>query len=206
MRSCNETPKNGDSRRLQPENLPIFCKSCKIQLGVLSDQTSVSLFKWQVSVKQRIDTVTKGLPNLSHCFSAMLIATMARSGCSKSIILPMKHRDQPDQNIPYEVSKPGSLLYIWVFNKNIAFSSTEEPRSPLLAVKVFYRMVSQEEADKLLDSMTSDVQDITLPIDAINKILQTLNRSNSFLPKKDRQLMDWNVGLLEKWDDRANNW
>lgn len=62
-------------------------------------------------------------------------------------------------------------------------------------------MVSQTEADKLLDSMTSDVQDINLPADAISEVLDTLNRSNGFLPPSNRLFKEWKVGLLEKWDE-----
>lgn len=99
-----------------------------------------------------------------------------------------------------EIDKPPSLLNIWVFNGNIAFSSTAEPKSPLSAVKLLYRLVSQEDADKMLDSMTSDVQDITLPVDAINTVASILAKSNSLVPESDRYFKEWAVGLIEKWD------
>ncbi|KAI1106994.1 ubiquitin-conjugating enzyme E2-binding protein [Jackrogersella minutella] len=181
-------------------NLPVLCESCKSQIGVFNEQdSSVSLFKWKVHVDEQTSRGFDKSPNLSHCISAMLLATMARSGCSKSIILPMK-QDQSAQNEPQPDKITQSLLNIWVFNSNISFSSTEETRSPIKAVKVFYRMVSRDEADKLLDSMTSDVQDITLPADAIGKVIDILGSSNTLLPQSDRQLKEWKVGLLEKWD------
>ncbi|KAI2636922.1 ubiquitin-conjugating enzyme E2-binding protein [Hypomontagnella submonticulosa] len=197
----NRTSENGETQNLQPANLPIFCKSCGNQLGVLNDQgSSASLFKWQVYVDERAPGGIGRSPSLAHCISAMLLATMARSGCSKSIILPMKVQDQPAQTASETNGTAPSLLNLWVFNSNITFSSTKEAKSPIKAIKVFYRMVSQEEADKMLDSMTSDVQDITLPGNAIEQVSEILSNSNHLLPESDRQLKNWQVSLLEKWD------
>ncbi|KAI1386211.1 ubiquitin-conjugating enzyme E2-binding protein [Hypoxylon trugodes] len=193
--------KNGESA--QTDDRPIFCSSCKNQLGVLNDQeASISLFKWQIQVDEQAQGITTP-PRLSHCISAMLLATMARSGCSKSIILPMKSQDQPvkDDSEANGLTKP--LLNIWVFNNNITFSSTEEANSPVQAVKVFYRMVSQSQADTLLDSMTSDVQDITLPTDAIEKVIDILRSSNQLLPQGGRKLGEWTIGLVEKWNGKG---
>ncbi|KAI1412148.1 ubiquitin-conjugating enzyme E2-binding protein [Hypoxylon sp. FL1857] len=199
--TCDNEHKDGEAHHLRAENLPYFCQSCKSQVGVLNDQgTSVSLFKWQIHVNERAHQTPHALPGLPHCLSAMLIATMARSGCSKSIILPIKLQDQQVQDESQANETTESLLNIWVFNSNITFSSTEEARSPIPAVKVFYRMVTQAEADKLLDSMTSDVQDIYLPADAIQKVVDILTSSNHVSPQNDRQLKNWKVGLLEKWD------
>ncbi|KAI0152235.1 ubiquitin-conjugating enzyme E2-binding protein [Hypoxylon sp. NC0597] len=196
----NETPEDGEAHHSPAENRPIFCQSCGSQLGILNDQgTSVSLFKWQVQVNEESHRSSSEPPRLSHCMSAMLLATMARSGCSKSIILPLKVQDQKTQDDSQANGTTKSLLNIWVFNSNITFSSTEEARSPIQAVKVFYRMITQAEADKLLDSMTSDVQDIYLPADAIRKVIDILSSSNHVLPQNDRQFKEWKVGLLEKW-------
>ncbi|KAI1470414.1 ubiquitin-conjugating enzyme E2-binding protein [Daldinia caldariorum] len=203
LQSQNELEvEDTNSRSLQPENIPVSCVSCKNQLGILNGQGSaVTLFKWQVYVDERIPRGPDSSPNLVHWVSAMLLATMARSGCSKSILLPMKLKDSPAQSVSQTNEASQSLLNIWVFN-NISFSSTGEPRSPIKAVKVFYRMVSQGEADKLLDSVVSDVQDITLPADAIEKVKGILNSNNQLLPQSDRQFKEWKVSLLEKWEGK----
>ncbi|KAI0900013.1 ubiquitin-conjugating enzyme E2-binding protein [Annulohypoxylon nitens] len=201
-----ETSRNGVSQFPSIESLPVSCNACKTQLGVLNDQdSSISLFKWEVHVNEQIQRDIDSSPTLSHCISAMLLATMARSGCSKSIILPMRSQGQLVQSTSEEDRKTPSLLNIWVFNSNITFSSTKEARSPIKAVKVFYRMVSQDEADKLLDSMISDVQDITLPADTTKKVVDILISSNSLSPPKDGQLKGWKVGLLAKWDGKGHS-
>ncbi|KAI0109510.1 ubiquitin-conjugating enzyme E2-binding protein [Nemania sp. FL0031] len=181
----------------------LHCNSCKTRLGVRNDQAqSVSIFKWQVLVKQKSANIPELSPSLAQCVSAMLLATMARSGCSKSILLPMRGLSFDDSK-PEHAANVRDLLNIWVFNANITFSSTEAPISPITAVKVFYRRVTQEEADKMLDSITSDVQDISLPFEAITTIAELLNKSNAFVPETDRKFKEWTVGLLEKWDGES---
>ncbi|KAF2968579.1 hypothetical protein GQX73_g4954 [Xylaria multiplex] len=184
----------------------LHCTSCRTQLGVRNDQAlSASIFKWQVVVKQQNQNPLESSPSLAQCVSAMLLATVARSGCSKSVLLPIKSKN----NAPLDGSKfeNGSqvqgVLQIWVFNANITFSSTKASRSPIDAVKVFYRIVSQEEADIMLESITSDVQDISLPSEAITTILGLLNESNSLVPESDRKFKEWTVGLLERWDGKG---
>lgn len=108
-------------------------------------------------------------------------------------------KSDPELSVSDQGVEPRSLLNIWVFNGNITFSSTGELKSPRKAVKVLYRLVSQEEADKMLDSMTSDVQDITLPTDAIDGVMGILENSNSLIPDTDRYFKEWTVGLIEKW-------
>ncbi|KAI1660834.1 ubiquitin-conjugating enzyme E2-binding protein [Daldinia decipiens] len=198
----NETPENGEPRNLHPENISISCVSCKNQLGILNELgAAVTLFKWQVYVDEQIPRGPDNSPNLFHWVSSILLATIARSGCSKSILLPMKLKDQPMQDVSQVNGTSQSLINIWVFN-NISFSSTREGRSPMKAIKVFYRMVSQDEADKLLDSMMSDVQDITLPAEAIEKVKDILDSNNFLLPQSDRQFKEWKVSLLEKWEGK----
>ncbi|KAI0904708.1 ubiquitin-conjugating enzyme E2-binding protein [Ustulina deusta] len=183
--------------------ITLHCTSCKTQLGVRSDETSsVSIFKWQVVAKQQNRNIPESYPNLAQCVSAMLLATMARSGCSKSVLLPIKAQTSLslDSSKPEDSNQVQDLLNIWVFNTNITFSSTEAPASPTNAAKVFYRIVSQEEADKMVESITSDVQDISLPSEAIARIAGLLQKSNCFVPESDRKFKQWTVGLLEKWN------
>ncbi|KAI1775274.1 ubiquitin-conjugating enzyme E2-binding protein [Hypoxylon cercidicola] len=194
----DEVPKSEQSNALRAENSPVFCASCKNQLGVLNDQTSISLFKWRVHLDEKPQPVAKIIPSFSHCFSAMLIATMTRSACANCVILPMK---ESGQNVPQTAGTASPpILNIRVFNSNIAFSSTQLA-GPLLAVKVLYRIVSQTEADNMLNSFTSDTQDITLPADAISEVLNILERSNGLPPPCYRQSDKWKYGLLEKWDE-----
>ncbi|KAI8949702.1 ubiquitin-conjugating enzyme E2-binding protein [Xylaria longipes] len=182
------------------------CTSCETNLGVRNDKdaSSISLFKWQVLVQQQNQTMPEvPPPSLAQCVSAMLLATMARSGCSKSILLPIKAHNPNGASESEGASQVQQLLNIWVFNANIRYSSTEAPTSPASAIKVFFRTVSQQEADKMLDSITSDVQDISLPSETITTISELLSKSNDFVPESDRKFKEWTVGLLAKWSGKG---
>ncbi|KAI1819074.1 ubiquitin-conjugating enzyme E2C-binding protein [Xylaria intraflava] len=193
---------SGGTDKATNEVTALCCTTCRTQLGVRNDQaSSISLFKWQVLVKEQDWAIAKPSPSLVQCVSAMLLATVARSGCSKSILVPMETQGRlaPKSSKSKDADQSQDLLNVWVFNANITFSSTEAPRSPVSAVKVFYRMVSQEAAEQLLESVVSDHEDILLPAEAIRTIIELLNKSNSFVPESDRRFKEWTVGLLDKW-------
>ncbi|KAI0151764.1 ubiquitin-conjugating enzyme E2C-binding protein [Xylariaceae sp. FL1272] len=204
MTTSSKSNGDGDHTGQHTLSNALYCGSCHTQYGVRADDSSsISLFKWQTSVSQK-DTRHSYAPNLSQCVSAMLLATMSRSGCSKSIILPMKTSSpslSPSTQQPIAPPTPSNpnLLHIWLFNTSITYSSTAS-KSKVNAIKLFYRAVSQQDADKMLESMTSDVQDITLPTDAIEKVKDLLGDSTGFMPETNRRFKEWNVGLLEKWD------
>ncbi|ETS87496.1 hypothetical protein PFICI_01324 [Pestalotiopsis fici W106-1] len=176
---------------------PVTCSKCSSEIGAIHVETSsVTLYKWQVTIsspESKVDLQPQ--PTLANCVASMLASTLSRSGCSKSIILPIGASSS-------SLSQSGeSLLHIWLFNGNISFtSSVVESKKPIPAVKVLYRFVTKAEADRLSDSITSDVQEITLPIPAVRGLRHLLERSNQWLPSGDRLFREWTVGLLEKWN------
>lgn len=206
-------PKQADDTEVHTSNNQVLatCRSCKARLALVTPETSsVTLFKWQVKITTT-DSVaaTQGsredMPSVAHCVSAMLLATLSRTGCSKSILMPIKtsHQVSSSRNGHPE----DKLLHIWLFNPNITYSSSVAARMgdeaggdrPQAAVKVLYRFVAEEEADKLLHSMTLDTQDISLPVDAIESVAELLRHSNSFLPPGERVFKEWTVGLVSRW-------
>jgi ubiquitin-protein ligase E3 D len=179
-------------------NPHLECSKCHSELGLLLDETSsATLYKWRLAVD---GSAPRGQPSLAHCVSEMLIATLARSGCSKSIVMPLALASVRGGN---EAESSNTLLHIWLFNKDITFSSTESTTSPVSAIKVLYRLVSQADADEMIESMTSNVQDVNLPESAIQALTELLRISSTFLPEADRVYSDWHVGLLDRW--RSNN-
>ncbi|KAI0125806.1 ubiquitin-conjugating enzyme E2-binding protein [Xylariales sp. AK1849] len=159
---------DGQPQNFKTQSPPLHCTNCSSELGVLNEETSsVTLFKWQITVDNQVRPSRPSQPSLANCVSSMLMSTVARSGCSKSIIMPV--------------------------------SSPESSQSSISAVKVLYRTVSREEADKMMEPMTSDVQEIRLPKPAVEGVAELLEQSNRFLPESDREFMEWTVGLLRKW-------
>lgn len=205
-------PKQADATEVSTSNNQVLatCRSCKARLALVTPETSsVTLFKWQVNIATADSVATtqgtrQEVPSVAHCISAMLLATLSRTGCSKSILMPI------NTSHPVSLSRTGypgtKLLHIWLFNPNITYSSSVATRMgatgsdrPQTAVKVLFRFVDEEEADKLLHSMTSDTQDISLPVDAIETMTELLGRSNDFLPPSERVFKEWTVGLVSRW-------
>lgn len=71
------------------------------------------------------------------------------------------------------------------------------------AMKILYQSITAEEGYAMLESMNSDVQDIGLPVAAIDTARAALESSSTLLPVHERVFRDWSVGLLERWDSSA---
>ena len=66
-------------------------------------------------------------------------------------------------------------------------------------MKILFRVIDVEQGNSLADSMTSDVQDISLPVSVIDSAAEALETSNLYLPEKERNFKEWRVGLLGRW-------
>ena len=67
-------------------------------------------------------------------------------------------------------------------------------------MKILYQVISEEQSNKLLESITSDVQDLNLPTAAIQSSHETLEASSQMLPERERSFREWQVGLLGRWE------
>jgi hypothetical protein len=67
-------------------------------------------------------------------------------------------------------------------------------------MKVLFRPVAVKEGNDIVDAMNSDVQELTLPVVAINAVIDSLRESNHFLPAKEKSFQEWEVGLLHRWE------
>ena len=193
----------------------ISCARCETQLGYYNPRTAaVTLFKWQVScpvaghyppppLPQPLWTTPPLPPTVSECLSAALIATTARTGSSKSFILPILDTATSSNGSTVTLSAPHSsekVLSLWILNNNIRFSSTENPADgPVPAIKLLYRTIPRSEADRQLENIISDVQEVNLPVSAIELVSEALNTSNTLLPPSERVFQGWQVGLLRRW-------
>ncbi|KAH6660601.1 ubiquitin-conjugating enzyme E2-binding protein [Truncatella angustata] len=176
------------------QGTPASCANCHTEIGVLHEETaSVTLYKWQLAISSPAAD-PQAQPSLSICVAAMLASTLSRSGCSKSVILPLGSS---------YASSPDRLLLIWLFNGDITFTSSAlDSERSVGGVKVLYQYVTKEEAERMSESLVSNVQDVSLPGMAIDDLKQLLGRSQGWLPEGDRRFRDWTVGLLEKWNGR----
>ncbi|KAL7945976.1 ubiquitin-conjugating enzyme E2-binding protein [Trichoderma barbatum] len=173
--------------------LRISCKACHAEIGVYNAlASSITLFKWQVACETASPSQA---PSSSECLAATLIATISRSGSSKSVVASHTLDATPEETQP---ELPQSL-HLWVLNANVVYSSTmREGRRT--AIKVLYQDIDVEQGNELVDSMTSGVQDISFPAAAIRTARQLLQESNNLMPASERLFQQWHVGLLERWE------
>jgi hypothetical protein len=90
-------------------------------------------------------------------------------------------------------------IHIWVLNSSIVYSSSGTPqRTP--AIKLLYRSLPHEEADRMLEAVTCDSQEVNLPAQALGEVIRHLEESNALLPPTERIFKEWKVGLLTRWE------
>ncbi|PHH72122.1 hypothetical protein CDD80_4756 [Ophiocordyceps camponoti-rufipedis] len=163
----------------------VFCGECRTQLGLFSPSSpSVTLFKWQVTC----ETVSTGrAPSISECLAATLLAAISRSACAKSVVVPYEDR-----------GSTAKALHLWVLNANLVYSSSAR-QGKRAALKMLYREISIEEAHGLVDSLTSDVQEMSLSTKAIKAVRRALEASSALMPERERCFRGWSAGLLDRW-------
>lgn len=150
------------------------------------------LFKWQVDVGGGDDTA-KTKPTIADCVAATLVATIQRTGSSKSLILPIYELESRSSE-----ESDDKVLQVWVLNSSIVYSASG--RRPARAIKLLYKYIPRKEADAILDNLNSDVQEINLPRETIGAVTELLETSTELLPARDRLFKEYKIGLLERWD------
>ncbi|KAJ6790379.1 hypothetical protein PWT90_04217 [Aphanocladium album] len=167
--------------------LSISCSKCQADVGTFSVLAStVAFFKWQIDCEV---SSTQQPPSSSDCLVATLLSTIARSGSSKSVVMP-RHMSSKDEEARH--------LQLWVLNNNVIYTSNDN-RTATPAIKVLFKDIEEKEAVDLVESLSNDIQDINFPAAAIQAAREILTASKYMLPSSERSFQEWQVGLLERW-------
>jgi hypothetical protein len=67
-------------------------------------------------------------------------------------------------------------------------------------MKLLYRTITRDEANKMLEDVNSDVQEVNLPDEAVGAVAEALRESNTLLPVAERRYREWTVGMLRTWE------
>ncbi|KAJ3492913.1 hypothetical protein NLG97_g5064 [Lecanicillium saksenae] len=171
--------------------LGIICSNCQADVGTFSVLAStVAFFKWNIACEV---LPPQNPPSSSDCLVATLLSTIARSGSSKSVVMP---RHMPSKD------KAALHLQLWVLNNNVIYTSNHTA-TPTPAVKVLFKDIEEKEALDLVESLSNDIQDINFPAPAIEAARDVLTSSKYMLPSSERSFQEWQVGLLERWTPPA---
>ncbi|ODA83979.1 hypothetical protein RJ55_02497 [Drechmeria coniospora] len=166
--------------------LHVFCGTCEAEVGLYSTlAVAVTLFKWQVTCETL--TASKA-PSGQECLASTLLSTISRSACAKSVVAPQVS----------DRSEDGRVLHLWVLNPSVLYTSSSLA-GRRAGMKMLFREISAEEGNALVESMSSDVQDIGMPAKAIAEVRHALMSTNRLLPTGERTFKDWSAGLLERW-------
>lgn len=68
-------------------------------------------------------------------------------------------------------------------------------------MKVFYKNLS--DPVKFLDDNGSGYEELVVPQEDFSDFMQTLQCSTEILPESAQKFQDWNVGLLDRWEQYA---
>ncbi|KAK3330804.1 ubiquitin-conjugating enzyme E2-binding protein [Apodospora peruviana] len=189
------------------QSLNIFCSSCHSQIGFFNFRTAaVTLLKWQISCK----SASGAAPGISECLAATLVSTISRSGSSKSLLTPISGTVATSKGAAANTTDD-TVVHIWVLNSNIVYSSSGSAAAPTAvaaevkaaqagtpAIKLLYRLIPHEEADRMLEIVTCDAQEINLPAEALGRIEKLLDGSNLLFPPAERTFKEWKVGVLTR--------
>ena len=206
---------------------PLVCKSCQKYLGHVDQHAEgFRLYKWRL--KTTIGPCLGGAlsyyqPSTASIITAQLQSIMLAQCSSRLLLLPIswKSTSQHLANpIPKEISTsaveaelpPSSVLSLWVLNPVLRYAATNvitqspsscssQSSSGVLAMKVFWRCIDNSTASGLVES--DSIEEVTLPMGAILEIEANRRSSAQFLPPSGRKFQDWDVGLLERFEDEA---
>ncbi|KAL8371078.1 hypothetical protein RB595_001098 [Gaeumannomyces hyphopodioides] len=180
-------------------HLGASCASCESTMGYYSFGTSaVALLKWQVLIQEEPEAeIALASPSMGQCLAAMLLSTIARSGSSKPLVVPITGLVAGTGG---QALTSGKALSLWILNSTIRFTSTTYSDRSVSAIKLLYKVITEDDANKVMESMNSDTQDVSIPDESLSSVIAMLDRSNAILPVDDRLFQGWKVGLLEQWE------
>ncbi len=153
----------------------------------------MTLFKWQLLCEAN----KPARPDIEECLSAALIATAARTGSSKALVMPIPNDHSGGTAGAAVVEAEARALHVWVLHNSIRYTSTER-EGAVEAIKLLYRVIGLAEAEDMLEKVALDAHEISLPGAAVDAVLGALERSNALLPPAQRKFQQWTVGLLER--------
>ena len=110
--------------------------------------------------------------------------------------------DAPTNTTPTTPTLPPPGLLIWLFNPDIYYSSsrrcTPHP-SVHRACKAFHQSIPDPLS--LLENHTTTLEELALPYPEYESLIETLRESQSYMPVSARTFQDWEVGLLDRWEE-----
>lgn len=181
------------------------CYDCSQPIGYV-DQLSegIKLWKWGIKLSPGTSKpLSYQQPSISSIIATQISSVLQAQCCSRLLLLPVgwKPSAASTDSTQTPTAESSPLVSLWVLTPTLRYSATASNKvqhdSGILAMKIFWKAVTEEQAVKLLDT----VEEVPLPSEAIKEVSSCLGDSASMLPPSARKFQGWNVGLLERWEE-----
>lgn len=168
------------------------CPSCKAFLGTLNtSESSHRLYKSRLQINDQSYS--------TNIFVGAQLLQLIEHTTSRRVVVYSSPPREPESSSP---PPPGLLL--WIFNPDIYYSASRrhDPEPTVhRALKVFYQEV--DNPTKLLDSHQSTLEELAVPKLEYETLHKELLGSKDYMPLSARTFQDWQVGLLDRWEENA---
>lgn len=141
----------------------------------------IKIYKWEIRLALSDSNAWEEYP-ATKFVSAQILAMIESQGVQRFVV----HNQSHEEN--------GQSLLVWIFNTNIIYSSTHEPKGPRRAMKVYYKTIANPT--KVLEKEGFRADELQLPDSALKSLQSALYQSNRLLPASAQRFQDWSVGLL----------
>ncbi len=162
------------------------CKHCNTLLGSVNEhEVGYRIWKSRVTLLQDPDALTES--HDSAIFIAAQLLHLIESSIARKVMV--------------HGNANGGLL-CWIFNPDIYYSSSKRGPTVHRAMKVFYKEV--QDPLLMLDKHNSTFEELVLPMPELAELKTTLQSSAQVLPQSARTFQDWQVGLLDRYEERPS--
>ncbi|ESZ94140.1 hypothetical protein SBOR_5494 [Sclerotinia borealis F-4128] len=171
----------------------------------------IRLFKWCLRMRTFENPAPTNLsgavlePSMASIISAQFLAIMNASCVSRLVLLPTPVTGK------FDPIYPG--LSIWIFNPSIRYTSayfyrcrkthvSTSGKPGILAMKILWKPCAHIR-DPSADNDNESVEELEFPGAVLHEFQHYLEEvAKRFLPPSARKLQDWNVALLERYEQR----
>lgn len=183
----------------------LLCSTCTAEIGTVDDRAEGwRIYKWSLSVLFCVldSTAPSPLPptySVQKWISAQFLSLIENLGVRKFSV----HAEDSDD-------ASSSSLLLWIFTPDLSFSSSVpaihgDPRTdPTRAMKVFWQSISPtSDQRESLEQQSFSVEEVVFPKHVFGKLQEALEDARHLLPASARRFREWEVGLLERFDEEG---
>lgn len=181
----------------------VNCLRCQTELGYYDPEfLGIKFYKWRLQYTNPLtDSASSSLSSHREAGLPASIFVM-----SKIISKMSSHLVTKFLLTPTSLSECSRFMLLWIFGASLRFSSSRLdvssvnrlPPNGQPAIKIFWKLVSEKNASIIREGV--GIEEVSLPLNVISEIEDSLKTSSLLLPACSQVYQDWKVGLLERYE------